>query len=184
MEDKFNAFSTEIKLALLTLKAEVSKEIREASNGVLTEMRERLDRNADERALYNHTLDGRLQHIEKISSETREIARDTNGQVSKHRNILFGEDGGDQGLIGKTEANTKWRNALIAMGGAWIGFLGLMWMVWAPEIQARGILNRPASDYVEFVDARIKQWLPDHPKPLAPAPNLQPNNRDGTKNPN
>ncbi len=184
MEDKFNAFSTEIRLALLTLKAEVSKEIRDASTGVLIEMRERLDRNADERALYNHTLDGRLQHIEKISSETRDFARETNGQVSKHKNLLFGEDGGEDGLITKVGKTTKWIAWLVAAGGAWISALGLLWMIWAPEIQARGILNRPASDYVDFVDARIKQWLPYTEKPSQPPPNLVPNNKNGTTNPN
>ncbi len=185
--EAFDAFKTDLKLAMLTLKNELQKDIRQASEGVLIEVRERLGRNADERKLYNDTLDDRLKHIDKVAQETRDFARETNGQVKEHKRILKGdeEDKSDEGLIGKVRSNTLWRNALITAGGMVSFFGAMMWMGYGDAIRDRGIINRPASDYVEFVDIRIKQWLgPNFDKPTQPPPNLVPDNKNGTKNPN
>ncbi len=106
--------------------------------------------------------------------------------MKEHKRILKGDedDKSDDGLIGKVRSNTNWRNALVTAGGVVTFFAWTAWMVWGDSIRDRGLINRPASDYVEFVDARIKQWLPDQPKPNAPPPNLVPNNKNGTTNPN
>lgn len=191
-DSAFNAFSTETRLMLLEMKEELRKDVREAANGVLVEMRERLERNADERALFNTTLQDRLNHIEKITTETRadgretkEFARKTNGRVNEHERILLGTEGsGEDGLMSKVNKNSKFIAWMMSAGGAWLGFIMLLWMLWGPEIQSRGILNRPASDFVEFVDKRIQQWLPQSDKPAQPAPNLAPNNKNGSANPN
>ena len=183
--EAFDAFKTDLKLAMLTLKNELQKDIRQASEGVLTEVRERLLRNSDERSLYNTTLDQRLQHIDKVAQETRDLARETNGQVKDHKRILKGEDGdGEGGLIKQVKSNTTWKNAIVTAGGVVAFFSWTAWMVWGDLVRERGLINRPASDYVEFVDARIKQWLPERDKPYQPAPNLVPKNKDGTSNPN
>ncbi len=185
-DSAFDAFKTDLALAMLTLKQELQKDIRTASEGVLIEVRERLDRRSDESKLYNDTLNTRLQHIDKVAQETRDLARETNGQVKEHKRILKGdeEDKDDDGLIGKVRSNTTWRNALVTAGGVVTFFAWTAWMVWGDTVRERGLINRPASDYVEFVDARIKQWLPDHAKPLATPPNLVPNNKNGSTNPN
>lgn len=184
MPSDFDGFSTEIRLALLTLKEDIRTEVKEAATGVLTEVRERLQRNEEERNTFYRETKEDIKEIKEIGKETRELAKKTNGRVDRHQEILLGVSGsGEDGALSKIAKNSKFIAWLIAAGGAWMGALAILWMVWGPEVQSRGILNRPATDYVEFVDARIKQWMPGVEKPMASPPNLTPN-KNGVATPN
>lgn len=171
MPGDFDAFSTELRLALLTLKNEVSKEIRESSAGVLTEVRERLGRHETERGGFYKDTREKLETIE-------DLARETNGQVIKHKTILFGEEGAQDGLISQVKSNTKWRNALVSAGGVVTFFAWIVWIMYGDDIRSRGMINRPAEDYKLYIDERIHQWIPEQPKPVVPPPAL-----DGKKVP-
>jgi hypothetical protein len=169
MSESFDAFKTDLQLALLTLKNEVSKEISSASNGVLVEVRERLARSETERNEFYKEAKAKLSTLE-------DLARETNGQVKKHRSILLGdpEDKDSNGLVERVRSNTNWRNALVTAGGVVTFFAGMIWWAWGDDIRERGIINRPSSDYEHFIDARIQQWLPMAAKPIATPPPLVP----------
>lgn len=164
-ERELHRFRKEVEKDLMDWRAHISQSILD----VQTDTRVRLARAETERD--NFYKDSRIQFSELGRKMDRAIslAESTNGKVTKHETAIYGPSG-TGGLCGDVKSLLDARLYVTVLVGFLATTIGIVWMIYGPEIKERGILNRTIAESVQLIDSRVHKWFPAQPAP-ADSPN-------------
>ena len=142
---------------LVDWRDRIDQTIRDLS----TEMRERLRTADEERKNQYNFQKTEFREIRESIEELKMLARETNGQVQRHKEEIYGTPNED-GMKKSVRSLLDSRLYITILAGFIVSLILIVWTVYGPEIKSRGFLNRTDAEELQLIDQEI--WKHNHQK--------------------